>query len=659
MAEKRLIIWALVLLALTIFSARSYRLLRPMLRASGEVRWDRPGKRLLGVLEAVGLHRRLLRFRYAGVLHLMIFSSFTVLFTAIIQAFGSGMFPGFSLAPIGGNTWIALLQDTFAVVILAGLGLAMYQRYVLRPARFTGSKGHDAGVIYVLIGIVVFTMMLEFATRVAAGDDPSAPWRPMIGLLAKGLVGLGIQGERAATAEHVFYWLHIGAVLSFLVYVPGSKHRHMFLAMPNVFMRSLQPNGMLPLAPPQRDTVGIQRVEQFSWKDMLDLYSCTECGRCQSVCPAYGAGLPLSPKSLIMDLRDHLIDASAGRQSGPLLGGAISDATLWACTTCRACMDVCPVNIEHVPKIVGMRQQLVEEGRLAPILQESLMNLQRTGNSMGKSARMRAKWTRDLPFKIKDARQEPVDVLWFVGDFASYDPRVQRITQKVARVLHAAGVDFGILYDAEQNSGNDVRRVGDEGLFEMLAKHNIDTLASCSFTRIMTTDPHTLNALRQEYRLFGADYDVVHYTQLVLELLDSGKLQVKRGAGEIVTYHDPCYLGRYNGEFDAPREIIRRTGHELHEMGRCRENSFCCGAGGGRIWGDDTGIEERPSENRIKEALALGDVKAFIVACPKDTVMYIAAVQALAVEDRISVRDVIDLVEIASEPVTAAAFARI
>ena len=305
----------------------------------------------------------------------------------------------------------------------------------------------------------------------------------------------------------------------------------MILAAINVYFRSLEPKGTLPPADIDHPPIGVGAIEEFTWKNMLDLYSCTECGRCQAACPAYAAGLPLSPKMLITDLRDHLIDKTAGAAPEPLLGGAIAEETLWACTTCRACMEVCPVHIEHIPKIVDMRRQLVEQARVQPMLQEALSNLQRNGNSMGKSPRLRARWTKDLTFKIKDARTEPVDILWFVGDFASFDPRVQANTRRVAELLHAAGVDFGILYEAEQNSGNDVRRAGEEGLFEMLAKHNIELLSGCTFNRVMTTDPHSLNALRQEYRAIGAAFEVIHYTQLLLELIESGRLALAPGSG--------------------------------------------------------------------------------------------------------------------------------
>lgn len=643
MAITPLILWPLLIATAAIFCYRFYRVLAPVLRAPRVTRTDHPGERLIGVAGDVGLHRRLLNKRWSGVLHALIFSGFIVLFTAIIQSFGAGLFPGFSLAPVGGETWIAFLQDLFAILIFVGLAMAAWQRAVRRPARFSGSNAADAWMIYLLVILVVATMLMEHAFRIVA-DGTGAGWRPVSGAIAGMLRAAGVTPPGAGQGVAVFYWAHIGAVLGFLVYIPGSKHRHMFTAIPNIYLRTLAGRGQLPPARSE-DAPGVSDIDQFDWKQKLDLVSCTECGRCQEACPAHAAGQPLSPKKVIMDLRDHMFARERGACEGvSLIGGVISPETLWACTTCRACMDVCPVRIEPMTKIVEMRRTLVEEGAVEPMLQDSLASLQKNGNSLGKPARARAKWTKGLGFKVKDARKEAVDVLWFVGDHASYDPRLGDITRKVAETLHEAGVDFGILYDAEQNSGNDVRRVGEEGLFEMLAQHNIETIDACDFNRIMTTDPHSLNALRQEYRLFGRDYRVMHYTELLLELLDAGRLAPEAGSGQTVTYHDPCYLGRYNGAFDAPREIIRRAGYRLHEMGRCRENSFCCGAGGGRIWMDDGGITERPSENRIKEALALGDAEIFAVSCPKDTVMYSAAVDSLGVGDRIVVRDLIDLI---------------
>lgn len=638
---QQLTLGLLVALAAGIFLYRFARVLAPVLRAPAVQRFDKPVERASFVAAEVGLHRRLLRKWWSGVLHVFVFTGFIVLFTAILQSFGSGLIPGFSLQPIGGDTWLALLQDIFAVLILTGIAMAAYQRAVLKPKRFVGSNSADAWIIYGLVLAVAGFMLLEFASHIAATGIWTG-WRPVSGAIAAALSAL-MSAETAAKAEHVFYWAHIAAVLAFLMYIPGSKHRHIFTAIPNIYLRNHGPKGQLP--PAGIDAPGVSHIEQFNWKHKLDLISCTECGRCQEACPANAAGMPLSPKKVIMDLRDHMFDREAGNcMETPLIGGVIKPETLWACTSCRACLEVCPVHIEPMTKIIEMRRSLVEEGAVEPMLQDALASLQRNGNSLGKPGRQRAKWTKDLSFKIKDARAEPVDILWFVGDYASFDPRVQRITVKVAETLHAAGVSFGILFEDEQNSGNDVRRVGEEGVFEMLAKHNIDVIDACDFKRIMTTDPHSLNALRQEYKLFGRDYDVVHYTQLLLELVEAGTLKLDGGAATTVTYHDPCYLGRYNGGFDAPREIIRRAGHTLHEMGRCRENSFCCGAGGGRIWMDDSMAVERPSENRIREALALGDVRMFVVACPKDTVMYTSAVQNLGAGEQIVVKDIIDLI---------------
>ncbi len=625
--------------------------LGPLAKARPASRLDHPWRRFAGVLTDILLHRRLLRFRFSGVMHLMIFTSFLVLFTVIVQAFGSGFFPGFSLESVGGHTWLAALQEAFVLIVAAALGMAIWHRFVRQPARFVGSNRRDATIIYILIASIIFTTLLEWAGRIAAGDDPTETYRPLSALVARGLGRLGLAGADADVAAQAFYWAHIASILAFLVYIPGSKHRHMFAAAPNIFFRSLAPKGQLPAPPPLGDDderPGVVRdVHDFTWKDILDGLSCTECGRCQAVCPAHGSGAPLSPKRLVMDLREgfsSLWDRDSGAGAG-MAGGLISSEALWACTTCRACMEVCPLHIEHVPKIVQLRRSLVEDGKIEPMLQDSLVSLQTHGNSFGKSPRQRARWTRTLTVKPKDARRERVDILWFVGDFASFDPRVQRLTVLFAELLARAEVDFGILYDGENNSGNDVRRVGDEGLFEMLARHNITTLETCHFDRILTTDPHSLNALRNEYPALGAQYDVVHHAHFLGELVEEGRLDPVPRTKHVVTYHDPCYLGRYNDEFEAPRRLIRRLGHTLRDMGRCRENSYCCGAGGGRIWMDDSDLAQRPSESRIEEALALDGVSRFIVSCPKDVVMYTAAVQALGAGDRIEVWEIAALLD--------------
>lgn len=650
MTVQPILFLTITLACVALATYRLWRRLRPLVSGGSTDRFDQPGARVFGMFAEIGMHRRLLKKRLSGVLHLMIFVSFLVLFTAIVETFGGTLIPGFTLDAVGGNTWIALSQDVFALVMLAGVGLAAYHRFIMRPARFEGSNSRDATIILGLILTIVLSMELEFAFAMVADGHGINPWRPVAGSLAAGIAAVEMD---AAAGEAVFFWVHALAILGFLVYLPGSKHLHMFVAFPNIAFRNLGPKGVLP-EPADRQRINRDgdgeaslRAHDMPWKGMLDLYACTECGRCQDVCPAHAAGLPLSPKSLIMDLRDHLVAVEDGSVPAdqPLAGVTIDSETLWSCTTCRACMDVCPLHIEHVPKIVDMRRDLIDQGDVEPMLQDALESLQKYGNSFKKPARQRSKWTRGLDFEIPDARKTPVDVLWFVGDFASFDSRAQKISQKIATLLHAGGVNFGLLYEAERNSGNDVRRAGDEGLFAMLAEHNIDALSGAKFKRIMTADPHSLNALSQEYRALGQSYEVVHYTQILDEMLSSSALVPADTTDKgVATYHDPCYLGRYNDAYDAPRRVLGKMGYTLHDMPRCRENSFCCGAGGGRIWMDDSASIERPSENRIREALELGDAGIFVVTCPKDLVMYSAAVDALGVSDRIVVRDLAELV---------------
>jgi Fe-S oxidoreductase len=417
----------------------------------------------------------------------------------------------------------------------------------------------------------------------------------------------------------------------------------------------------LPKPAPGATYPGYRVLSDFTWKELMDLDACTKCGRCHVACPAQVAGGPLSPRDLILDLRQWA-DATTGNRTlldweqrpaptGPLAGngdtkvagGVIKVDTLWACTTCMACVEACPVGIEHVSTIVQLRRSLVDEGTMDATLQDALQNLATQGNSFGKSSRMRARWTKGLDFSVKDARKEPVQYLWFVGDYASFDERLQGLSRTLAQILNDAGVDFGILYEDERNSGNDVRRVGEEGLFEMLLEQNLAAFGKAEFAELFTTDPHSFNTLRNEYPEFGLTQPVHHYTQLLADLLESGKIPV-RPLRRRVTYHDPCYLARYNRVTEAPRRILAALGCELVEMPRNKDNTFCCGAGGGRIWMDDSNLAERPSENRIKEAVTLG-IDTFVVACPKDVTMYSDAAKTTGHDADLAVVDVIQLVD--------------
>ena len=506
-----------------------------------------------------------------------------------------------------------------------------------------------------LLGVTGF--LLE-GLRIAADRPLGVQFSPIGSAVAAGVGAVDLRS--LARPLHTGVWVfHAILALGFVAYIPYSKAVHMMASGFNLMFRDRLAASRLPEA--GAAPTAYRTLADLSWTQLIALDACTKCGRCHEVCPARAAGAPLSPRDLILDLREYadrtiglrtpaterLAGALPKERAARLAGGVISADTLWACTTCMACVEACPVGIEHVPMIVGMRQALVEAGEMDATLQTALQNLGKQGNSFGSSGRLRGRWTQELPFPVKDARKQAVEYLWFVGDYASYDQRLQEVSRATARVFHALGVDFGILYEAERNSGNDVRRVGEEGLFEMLQEQNIQALAKCEFTAIVTTDPHSYNTLKKEYPDRGARYRVLHYTELLADLLREGRLRFEHPVRVRATYHDPCYLGRYNGVYDQPRTVMKAAGVDLVDMPRCRANALCCGAGGGRIWMTETPGQERPSEQRIKEAMTLPGVDTFVVACPKDVTMYAAAAKVLGVEDRMQVKELIELVEAA------------
>lgn len=599
-------------------------------------------RRLNGMFVHVFGHRRLLRNRLAGVAHLLIFASFLVLMLDVVETLGQLVTPAFSLGTVADAA-----IDVFVLLCLAGVALAIYQRQVIRPRRFDGSDPRDASVILALItvivlGIVVHDSFFEILYP-HRGDGHFLAFS-----LSRLWIALGGPHFRLAPLGYVIgYLMDIGVLLGFLAYLPRSKHFHVLTGIPTVFFRNLDDNGTLVPQEPAA-AFAIQTPGDFTWKDILDFFSCTECGRCQEVCPAYLSGLPLSPKEVILTLRDAFrTDRFPIARPLPLAGGIISRETLWACTTCGACQEACPLFIEHVPKIVGLRAALVEEGDLDDRIKHTLENVIEEGNVYGKNPLARPSWQKQVSFRFKDARLEPVEWLWYLGDVTSYDTdeRVAASVQATGDILAAAGLNVGLLFDGERSSGNDVLRLGEYGLFETLVKENLVVMNNASFDKVFTSDPHSFHALQNDYRRFGFQKPVFHYSQLLLDLLEGGFVHVKYPLNIPVTYHDPCYLGRWNGIFDAPRKVLDLCHAEVTEMPRNRERSFCCGAGGGRMWMSDANVSERPSENRIREALALPDVQYFVVACPKDMVMYAAAVAAIGVQDRLKV---IDLAEIVS-----------
>ncbi len=646
------ILWGLTVVAFGIFGWRCWQLIGLVRRGRFENRFDHLGRRLWHAIKNVLLQPRIFNERSIGLPHFLIFWGFVVYVVCFNWALLRGLIPILPV-PYPDAVGVAeLFLEAFSVLVLVSLAVAVARRAFFAPPHLHLS--FDANLILALIGVLMLSVLFGSGFRLAAGDTPASIWTPFGRLLAPAFAGLSPGGARSLAAG--MWWLHMVVVLGFLVYLPYSKHLHLLASPFNVFFSdaSVRPVGDLAVPGAKDDlTAGASKWEELTWKQLFSGFSCAECGRCDRACPATTSGYPLEPQQIIQKLKRHMMQTGlAGNGDGrpPLIGEVITEAELWACTTCLACMNRCAVWNEQVPLIVMLRRQLVSQGAVQRTVQDMLANLTRYGNSFGKSDRMRARWVQASGLKIKDARKEPVEYLWFVGDYASFDPRCEEITRKTAQIFAQAGVDFGLLYEAERNAGNDVRRVGEEGLFEMLREKNQQAFAKAQFKAIVTTDPHTLNALRNEYAWNGNRVPVKHYTELLDELLQAGRLPLKKKLGGRVTYHDPCYLGRYNGVYEPPRRVLRALGLEVVELPRTREHSYCCGAGGGRIWMEDTTkIAERPAENRIREAAALDNVPTFVVACPKDIAMFRDALKTTGTEGKIAVRDIAELVADAME----------
>jgi len=654
---KSISILLAILIVGVIFLRQVYQLLWVNLqRGQPGPRYGQWGKRFKALIVYVVGEKRLFRIFLPGTAHFFIFWGFVILFPTILQAIVDGLiaFTGSEfLPPLMGLGPVALLQDLFALFVIIAISYDLYVRAVVDPERYRGSHKNEGVRVLIYILIIMISLLVMNGARINLGEDPLAAWRPISSAI--GSIFAGLSSTAQVVIEETAYWLHLGIVFLFFIELPGGKHFHVITSVPAVFLRNLEPRGRLPSAPEFNGDVGVSKVEQFSWRNMLDFYTCTECGRCQDMCPAYESGLPLSPKLIIMNLRDNMmergaalsISSSNGVLTKSLVGDVISEKTLWACTTCYACDQECPLFIDHILPIVDMRRSQVVEGLVEAELQDALANLGRYGNSFGKSPRARARWSRKLKPKLKDARKEEVEYLWFVGDYASYSPSLTDITKMTVDVYQKADLDFGILYEGENNSGNDVRRVGEEGLFELLVEKNIAVMEKSNFKSIVTTDPHTYNTLKNEYPTLNGHQSVLHYSELLDQLITSGQLKFNKKLGHKVTYHDPCYLGRYNGVYEAPRRVIEASGCELVEMPRHGDRALCCGAGGGRIWMEEGEVKERPSESRIREAVELEGVTAFVVACPKDVTMYRDAIKTTGYEDRLVVMDLIELVHAA------------
>jgi Fe-S oxidoreductase len=571
--------------------------------------------------------RKLLQRLVPGLMHAAIFWGFLVLLPTIVMAMIAIVDRTATLPWLGHQGWFALLVDAFAVLVLAGVVTAVVIRKVQRPARFEGSHLGEADLILALIAGIVVTLLLWHASRIALGlNEWPAGWSPV----SQALSHLFGSGSATEDAERVFVWAHVLIILSFLAYLPGSKHLHIFTAVVNVFFGRTRARGRIePLrfdedVPEEELRLGAGTVADLTWKQVLDTYSCTECGRCQDVCPAWATGKALSPKLLIMGLRDQLFaegPAAAARgaeaELSPLVPNAVTDDVVWDCVTCGACVRECPVSIEHIDHIVDLRRHLVmAEARFPEEADPMLRDVERSSNPWGKPQSERAAWADGLGVRVLEPGDPAPEVLYWVGCAASFDERARASAVATARLLQSAGVDFAILGPREACTGDPARRMGNEYVFQGFAEQNTATLNDAGVRRIVTSCPHCFNTLANEYPDFGGNYEVTHHSELLAELVREGRLAPAAGETKI-TYHDSCYLARHNDIAAEPRELVQAVGQPV-EMARREQRTFCCGAGGAHMWMEERG---RPiNEERVREAAETG-AETLAVACPFCTVM--------------------------------------
>jgi Fe-S oxidoreductase len=615
--------------------------------------------------------RKLLKWSVPGVAHFLTFWGFIILFLTIIEAYGDLFSRTFAIPGIGHWAWVGFLEDLFAVAVLVGIVTFAIIRLRTSPkregrrSRFDGSHTGAAWLVLFLIFLVIATLLIYRGAQINTGDFPYAH-----GAFASQIVGhwlhpLGVGANKAL--ETTFILLQLAVILGFGVFVTYSKHLHIAIAPLNVLF-SRRPNGLGALQPmrsggkvldfeeadPDTDIFGRGKIEDFTWKGMLDLATCTECGRCQSQCPAWITGKPLSPKMLILDLRDHafakapyllagsdearekLPDAVKAEAERPLVGdeasnGVIDPDVLWSCTNCGACVEECPVDIEHIDHISDMRRhQVLIESAFPTEASSMLKNLENKGDPWGMGEARRLEWAEGLDFEVPvvDGTIGPdVEYLFWVGCAGALEDRARKTTRAIAELLHTAGVSFAVLGPAETCTGDPARRIGNEFVYSMLAEQNIATLNEVGARKIVASCPHCFNTLAKEYPQLGGNYEVIHHTQLLARLVEEGKLTPVTPVEEKITYHDPCFLGRHNRIFTAPREIMERVpGVQAQEMHRCKERGFCCGAGGARMWMEER-IGKRINTERIDEALATNP-DTISTGCPYCLVMLGDAVSA-------------------------------
>lgn len=664
--------WFLLLAACGLFTVIVAQRIKMLGAGQPDPRWGDWRLRVRGLFFFGFLQRRQPRYFWAGLIHYFIFSGFLVLGLRSLDLIVQSLAGGYMLPWLQGGfgAFYAGLKDIFELLVLAACIWAILRRVLLRPERYRRENppGHQAEA-YLVLGLIAGLMITDILFEGGRSEQAPSGWLPAAALGSELLSGLSpVAAVGVSTAS---FWLHLLAFFSFLNFLPLAKHFHILTALPNVYFRKLNKGTIKPARwgitnLEELEKLGVSCLGDFTWKHLLDFFTCTECGRCSDQCPARTVGRPLSPKMITIKLRDFAyrtrpIFSAPGPRSEPvpsdpdpgrdgtdpgnfLPGGLISTAEIWSCTTCGACEEECPVFIEYIDKMIDLRRHLTETGQAPSTFNQVLSHLEKTGNPFGKPPKKRSDWIKDLegvPVRILKPGEQ-TDVLFFVDSYGSYDPRLQDVVRTVAALLHRAGIDFAILGPKEKDTGHQVRRLGEEGLFQLLLEENYETLGKYRFNRILTADPHAFNTLKNDY---PGHLPVVHTSVFFRDLLQTGRLDLKKSvdSDRIYTYHDPCYLGRHNTVYQEPREILDRIpGLRRVEMGRYRDRSFCCGGGDVNLWHEIEGEEMRMAAKRLQMARDVG-ADVLVTACPFCLLNLEDAVKTAGLDREIQVIDMVEL----------------
>ena len=631
--------------------------------------------------------KKLFKDKKSGVMHLVLFYTFFIIQIGLIELIIKGFIRGYEF-PFGeAHKYYSLIQEWATLLMMLAVVYGFYRRYGEKLKRLQWKRDGKAAFVYIALFTLTSSILITLGFEaIMLGSEPNLVYAPFSGSIALLFGGVGV--TVGTILFNIFWWVHMAIVFTFMVFVPQSKQFHELFAMINIFFKKQGPVGKLrkiDFEDEEAESFGVGKIEDFTQHQLIDLYACAECGRCTNMCPASATGKTLSPMNLIVKMRDHLTEKGAvvtsrspwmprsvfGSPATPslamaglaaqesavtiempnLIGDIITEEEIWACTTCRNCEDQCPVANEHVDKIIDLRRYLVlTEGKMNADAQRAITNIERQGNPWGINKKEREKWRESrediqVPtVREMEKSEQEFEYLFFVGSMGSYDNRSQKIAQSFVRIMNVAGIKFAILGNKEKNSGDTPRRMGNEFLFQELATANIETFQKHNVKKIVTIDPHAYNSFKNEYPEFGLEAEVFHHTELLYQWIKEGRIKFTKELNEVITYHDSCYLGRYNTVYDPPREILKAIpGVKLVEAQRNREDGMCCGAGGGMMWTEET-VGTRINVARTEQLL---ETKPTMIGtgCPYCLTMISDGVKSKELEESVGNFDIVEIVE--------------